>query len=117
MASEMATDESESISRDVVMLGRYADKRPRDLHVREDGFMRLDDLMTHWFSAKGYSKEKVLNAIYTHMLHEPSDHEAARALRYGIYYDDIEPRHCTTRTPSSNSNYTVTSLFSFAREL
>mmetsp|Transcript_52291 Transcript_52291/g.122123 ORF Transcript_52291/g.122123 Transcript_52291/m.122123 type:complete len:410 (-) Transcript_52291:146-1375(-) len=58
------------ISRKLVQIGRYQDKRPHGLNVDASGTFALDNLMTVWGHSQGLSKEDVLGAVRENMINE-----------------------------------------------
>mmetsp|Transcript_1618 Transcript_1618/g.3350 ORF Transcript_1618/g.3350 Transcript_1618/m.3350 type:complete len:184 (-) Transcript_1618:163-714(-) len=73
---------SERISRAVVALGRYPDKRPQGLRVNSSNAFLLRNLMEVWGERQGLREEDVLDALREHMFHQDS-----ASLRFAINDD------------------------------
>jgi len=54
------------IARQIAVLGRYRDKRPKDFRVTSDGHMYLDDLMSAWGKHQNLNEEEILGALRKH---------------------------------------------------
>jgi hypothetical protein len=78
---------TEWISRVVAGFGRYPERRPPGLRVDVNGGMRLDSLVSVWGREHGLTEKKLLDAIKTHLFHEPDEKASKGLLRFVIDTD------------------------------